>query len=184
MQISIPLASFLMASTAAAAISKVLPGPLAIQTCYDNETPDLHCYTGSDDTPQNVTIADVNYIAAYLRSYGRQVKEGRFFTQTTENAPDCAEWTLYARKSALAVAKHIDSSKSSSVLFEDIATTIDGGPSATEPQKQAAVVGCLAAGGSLGVKVNTANPAYHTDKYTKAGYSWDGILIKVVGNPA
>ncbi|XWW96728.1 hypothetical protein V2A60_004708 [Cordyceps javanica] len=150
--------------------------------CFDNETPDLHCYNGPNDTPQNVTVDDVSYIAKYLRAYGRQTREGRLFTQTAQDAPDCAEWTLYARKSALALAKHIDSSKNSSVLFEDIATTIDGGEKATDPQKQAAIIGCLSSGGTLGVLVNAANPVYSSAKYKANNFTPDGIMVKIVNN--
>lgn len=101
---------------------------------------------------------------------------------TAEDAPDCAEWTVYARKSALALAKHIDSSKNSSVLFEDIASTIDGGEKATDEDKKKAIIGCLASGGSLGVQANLDNKAYSSEKYKAAIYSPEGIMIKVVSN--
>lgn len=177
-------AATLTASAVTAASLSSFPGPKADFICYDNESPELHCYNGPDDTPQNITVADVTYIAGYLRSYGRQTREGRFFTQSVQDAPDCAEWTVYARKSALSLAKHIDSSKNSSVLFEDIASTIDGGERATDEQKKAAIIGCLSAGGSLGVKANLTNPAYSSDKYKAGNFSPEGIMIKIVTNGA
>lgn len=180
--IKLSLATLAVSRVSAFDIGRVSAGAPHIEICYENEKPELHCYNGDGDVPQNVTVDDVTYIGKYLRAYGRQTKEGRLFTMTAQGAPDCAEWTLYARKSALALAKHIDSSKNSSVLFEDIATTIDGGPSAADPDKQKAIIGCLGSGGSLGVLINGANPAYSSDTYKKAGYTPDGILVKIVAN--
>lgn len=132
--------------------------------------------------PQNGTVDDVSYIAKYLRAYGQQTREGRLFTMTSQDAPDCAEWSLYSHKSALALAKHIDSSKNSSVLFEDIATTVDGGAKATDPEKQAAIIGCLSSGGLLGVQANVKNPIYTSDKYKAAHSSPDRVSVKVASN--
>ncbi|PGH19015.1 hypothetical protein AJ79_00049 [Helicocarpus griseus UAMH5409] len=108
-------------ATSAAGKTALQPG-----TCYE-ETPDLYCYTGANDIPQDVNVDDVTYIAQYLRAYGREVKTGRLFTMAAADAPDCGEWLLYARESAAAYAKKIDMNYDSSVLFEDIANTIDGG---------------------------------------------------------
>lgn len=101
-----------------------------------------------------------------------------------EAEPDCAEWTLYARKSALALGTHIGYAKNSSVLFEDIANTIDGGATATDPAKQKAIIGYLSSGGSLGVVVNTSRSVYSSDKYKQAGNVPEGILVKIVSNAA
>ncbi|KAK3317462.1 hypothetical protein B0T19DRAFT_292516 [Cercophora scortea] len=157
--------------------------PRAAQVCYSGETAVLTCYTAPDNTPQGVTVADVSYVAAYLRSYGKQTKAGRMFTMNAADTPECAEWTLYTRNTVTALAKHISPpGVNSSVLFEDIANTIDGGASATDKQKQAALIGCLTDGGSLGVAYNTTNPAYSTAAYKAAGYVPDGILIKIVNS--
>ncbi|KAK2598030.1 hypothetical protein QQS21_005867 [Conoideocrella luteorostrata] len=173
---------FALATLAAVASAAVTAGAPTSSACIDNETAELHCYNGADDTAQNVTLADVTYTAKYLRLYGRQTREGRLFTMTAQDAPDCNEWTVYARKSALTVARHIDSTKNSSILFEDIANTIDGGEKATDDDKKKAIVGCLASGGSLGVKANLQNPVYNSDKYKAGGFSPEGIMIKVVSN--
>lgn len=37
----------------------------------------------------------------------------------TDDAADCGEWSLYARGTALAVAKKVNMTYDSSVLFED-----------------------------------------------------------------
>ncbi|KAI6083746.1 hypothetical protein F4821DRAFT_262617 [Hypoxylon rubiginosum] len=163
---------------AASATAASIPGvKRATQICFD-ETPELHCYSEPDDVPQDVTVDDVKFIAAYLRSYGRQTRAGRLFTMKAADAPDCGEWSLYARGTAAAYAKHLNNTVDSSVLFEDIATTIDGGE--TTAAHQASIVDCLTEGGSLGVLVNSTNAAYSAATYTSAGYTPQGILIKIV----
>jgi hypothetical protein len=163
--------------------------PLAINTrssqiCYENENPNLLCYNAPSGVPQNVALTDVAYIASYLRSYGAQTKAGRLFNMAATDAPDCGEWTIYARNSAVAIAKHINNNVNSSVLFADIATTIDGGAKATPEQQVASLAGCGTSGGSLGVMVNATNPAYTASTYP-AGYKTSGILVKIVAaNPS
>jgi hypothetical protein len=94
----------------------------------------------------------------------------------------CDEWTLYQHGSVLATAKHINDTANSAVLFEDIATTIDGGPGAADAQKAKAIVGCLSDGGSLGVLVNSTHPAYNATSYVSKGYTSHGILIRIVSS--
>lgn len=176
------LASFAMlGATHPAAPPESLP--LAInarssQICYDSETPNLLCYNPPSGVPQNVALADVAYIAAYLRSYGSQTKAGRLFNMAAADAPDCGEWTLYARNSAIAIAKHIDNTVNSSVLFADIATTIDGGAKATPEQQAAALIGCGTSGGSLGVLVNASNPVYTASTYPTGRVSWSRLWLR------
>ncbi|KAF2663357.1 hypothetical protein BT63DRAFT_125528 [Microthyrium microscopicum] len=163
--------------------------PLAISTrssqiCYDSEKPNLLCYNSPSGVPQNVNLTDVAYIASYLRAYGAQTKAGRLFNMARADAPDCGEWTIYARNSAVATAKHIDNSVNSSVLFADIANTIDGGAKATPEQQAAALISCGTSGGSLGVLVNASNPAYTASTYP-TGFKPSGILVKIVAaNPS
>jgi hypothetical protein len=57
------------------------------------------------------------------------------------------------------------------VLFEDIATAINGGEHGTDEDKAKAIVGCLADGGSLGVLVNSTHPAYKSATYVSNGYT-------------
>lgn len=145
-------------------------------TC--GETTALHCYNGPDDSPQDITVEDLTYAGNYLRAYGWETQGGRYLTMTAKAAPDCAEWTIFPHGSVLVLAKHINPKKDSSVLYEDIANTIDGGQQHDEVGP--ALVQCLADGGAAGVYFNASNPAYHTDEYKKAGYSPEGILIKIV----
>lgn len=98
------------------------------------------------------------------------------------DTPACGEWTLYTHKTVLVTAKHIDMAHNSSVLFEDIATTIDGGVDATANQTAAALLGCGKDGGSMGVLVNATNPTYNSTAYEKLSAVAGGILIKVVSS--
>jgi hypothetical protein len=95
------------------------------------------------------------------------------------DAPDCGEWLLYARETAAAYAKKIDLDYDTSVLFEDIANTIDGG---TGTVKQEGLFRCETDGGTLGVQITADNPAYNTTEYLEAGYKPDGIIVKIVAN--
>ncbi|KAI4868243.1 hypothetical protein F4820DRAFT_154645 [Hypoxylon rubiginosum] len=180
---SLLLAPLALFGTAVAAPSSLQPSPRAAQICYDSETASLLCYTAPDNTPQDVVVSDVTYIASYLRAYGAQTKAGRLYTMAAADAPDCGEWTIYAHGSAQAIAKHIDNTVNTSVLFADIANTIDGGTGATPAQQAGALIGCGTNGGSYGVVYNASNAAYSASTYP-AGYTPAGILVKVVATGA
>jgi hypothetical protein len=178
------LASLAVLGTAHPAPESLPVSTRSAQICYDNEKSDLLCYNPPDGTPQDVAVADVTFIASYLRAYGAGTKAGRLYNMAATDAPDCAEWIIYARGSAVAIAKHIDSNTNSSVLFSDLATTIDGGVKATPEQQARALIGCGTSGGSVGVQVNASNPAYTAATYP-AGYKPSGILVKIVAaNPS
>ncbi|AEO59752.1 hypothetical protein MYCTH_54036, partial [Thermothelomyces thermophilus ATCC 42464] len=121
------------------------------------------------------------FIASYLCSYGAQTRAGRLFNMAAADAPDCGEWLLYSHDTAQAFAKHIDNTVNSSVLFADIATTIDGGPNASAAQQAAALISCGTDGGSLGVAVNASHPTYKGST-CPAGYTTSGILVKTVAS--
>ncbi len=159
------------------------PTALQARDC-NGETTALFCYTPGNGTPQNVDPDDVAFIAKYLRSYGRQVKPGRFFTMNAKDTAVCGEWTVYSHRSALVSIKHIDDAVDSSVLFEDIATAIDGGEKAAPEQQSLALLGCGTNGGALGVRANASNPAYDAAAYVAAGYKTTGLLVKVVSSVA
>jgi hypothetical protein len=155
--------------------------PLQARDC-NGETTALFCYTEGNGTPQNVNVNDVEFIAKYLRSYGRQIKPGRFFTMNANDTQGCGEWSVYSRRSALVTIKHINDTVNSSVLFEDIAATIDGGENPTPEQRQKALLGCGTNGGAFAVQANLTNPAYSAASYVAAGYKTSGLLVKVVSN--
>ncbi|KAF9872608.1 hypothetical protein CkaCkLH20_09787 [Colletotrichum karsti] len=150
----------------------------ARRVCYD-QTELLYCYNGEFDTPQEVDPADVTYIAAYLRAYGRETRNGRLLNMNMADAADCGEWSLYARGTALAVAKKVNMTYDSSVLFEDVANTIDGGTGAI---RRNGIHRCGADGGSLGVVVNATHPSYSLPSYVDSGAKPAGIVIKIVAN--
>ncbi|KAI0490351.1 hypothetical protein F4859DRAFT_508151 [Xylaria cf. heliscus] len=177
------LVSLALAGTAHSAPGTPPVSARAAQICYDNENSRLLCYNPPDGKPQNVAISDVAYIASYLRAYGAQTKAGRLFNMAAADAPNCGEWSVYSHGTALVLAKHINNAVNSSVLFADIANTIDGGASATSEQQAARIIGCGTSGGSLSVQYNASNPAYTGSSYP-AGYTPDGILIKIVASRA
>lgn len=100
------------------------------------------------------------------------------------DTPTCGEWSLYTHNTVQIIAKHIDTTHNSSVLFEDVANTIDGGAHATADQAAAVLFGCGTDGGSLGVVVNATHPAYNTTAYAKLDAVPSGIIIKVVASGA
>jgi hypothetical protein len=155
----------------------------AARTCYATETPSHFCYTAPDNVPQDVLVDDVKFIAAFLRSYGAQIRQGRLFNMAAADAPDCGEWLLTAHGTAQAFAKHLNNTINSSVLFADIANTIDGGVNANPAQLAGSLIGCGTNGGSQGVLVNASNPTYSGSSFPK-GYSTSGILIKIVASGA
>jgi hypothetical protein len=146
------------------------------------ETAALLCYTEANGTPQNLNIADVIFAAKYLRSYGRQIKPGRLFILNANDTKGCGEWSVYTRRSTLVTIKHIDDTVDSSVLFEDIATAIDGGENATPEEQLNTLLGCGTDGGAFGVQANMSNPAYSDESYVAAGYKTSGLLVKVVSS--
>ncbi|KAK4164602.1 hypothetical protein QBC43DRAFT_378486 [Cladorrhinum sp. PSN259] len=154
---------------------------VAARTCLEAETASRLCYTAPDNIPQEVLLDDVKFIASYLRAYGAQTRAGRLFNMAATDAPDCGEWQLYSHGTAQAFAKHINNTVNSSVLFADIANTIDGGINNNSTQQEAALVGCGTDGGSMGVVVNATHPTYSGSTYP-IGYETGGIMIKIVAS--
>lgn len=164
---------------AAPGVALVQHEALAPRACFATETPARLCYTAPKNDPQDVLLDDVKFIASYLRSYGAQTRAGRLFNMAAADAPDCGEWVVYSHGTAQAFAKHINNTANSSVMFADIATTIDGGPNATPAQLATSLIGCGTDGGSLGVLVNATHPTYKGSTFP-AGYTTGGIVIKIV----
>ncbi|KAH7416782.1 hypothetical protein BKA64DRAFT_739380 [Cadophora sp. MPI-SDFR-AT-0126] len=166
-----------------ATLSSTTPLQLAPRECYAGEGTAQLCYRDPVGTPQNVEVSDIQAVATYLREYGRRSpRNPTFWTMLIADTPNCAEWSVYSQGSVLITAKHIDNTKNTSVLFADIANTIDGGEFPTEASKAAALIGCGTDGGSLGTLINSTNTAYNTTVYRNSGYSPSGILIKLVAN--
>ncbi|KAK4674122.1 hypothetical protein QC763_117685 [Podospora pseudopauciseta] len=177
------LALLTASSTMVASLPPSNKPTLHRRVCYEGETTNLYCYTEEHGgIPQEVSEDDIKYVASYLRSYGRQVRAGRLLTMGPAELGTCDEWTLYQRGSVMVTAKHLNDTANSAVLFEDVATTIDGGVGATDAQKAKAIIGCLSDGGSLGVMVNRTNPMYNSTAYVSNRYTPTGIVIKVVSS--
>lgn len=146
---------------------------------------DLICYGVSNGgTPQALDPDDVAYVASYLRFVGQQ-NEGADARWTMPAEGDtCSEWGLPVpgAGTVLALAKHVDPAVTSSVLYEDLANTIDGGEDGTDAAT--ALAECGANGGQKGVVYDAGNAAYKTDEYTASGATPAGIVIKLVRDPS
>ncbi|KAG6001333.1 hypothetical protein E4U21_004431 [Claviceps maximensis] len=146
--------------------------------------PNKVCYGLDGGESQNLDPEDVQYVADYLRYIGDN-NQGAAKFWTMPKAIDCAEWSLPVpgAGTVLALAEHVNARISSSILYEDLASTIDGGKGASVDAKMAALAGCGANGGQLGVKVDKANPLYNTVEYRQSGAIPDGIIVKLVKAP-
>ncbi|KAM3470242.1 hypothetical protein MY8738_009822 [Beauveria namnaoensis] len=146
-----------------------------------SEGPKLICYGENDNTvaeaggSQGLNPEHVRYVAAYLRWLG-EANEGAAKFWTMARADDCAEWTLPVPNggTVLALAKHTSPWLTSSVLYEDMATAIDGDKGLLRCGKQ---------GGQVGVVANLKNPMYNTEEYKKSGAKPEGMLLKLVKAP-
>ncbi|KAL1901067.1 hypothetical protein Sste5346_002134 [Sporothrix stenoceras] len=87
---------------------------------------------------------------------------------------------LLTRYTARIKVKHIDPVHNSSVLYEDIANTLDGGVNATDDQMGAVLFGCGANGGSMGVVVNATHPTYNSSYFAYQHAVTSGIIVKVM----
>lgn len=65
-------------------------------------------------------------------------------------ARNCAEWSLYTISTTMILGKHISPTLNSSVLFEDIANTIDGGNPSTNPADAQVGASLLGVGRTVG----------------------------------
>ncbi|KAM3499439.1 hypothetical protein MY10362_007303 [Beauveria mimosiformis] len=148
-----------------------------------SEGPKLICYGDNDNADsdagaggsKDVDLEHVRYVAAYLRWLG-EANDGAAKFWTMARADDCAEWTLPVPDGGmvLALAKHTSPWLTSSVLYEDMATAIDGDKGLLRCGKQ---------GGQVGVAANLKNPMYNTEEYKKSGAKPEGILLKLVKAP-
>ncbi|KAM0272160.1 hypothetical protein ACHAQH_008837 [Verticillium albo-atrum] len=153
------------------------------QSCVEGK--DRVCYGVSGGTSQNLDVEELEYLAAYLRFVG-QSNSGlnAFYTMPTSSS--CQEWAIPLPEGAeiLVLAKHVSPFVKSSVLYEDIASTIDGGEGATAAQRAKALIGCAKNGGQMGVAVNAKNAAYSSTEFKNSKAKADGIIVKLVKVPA
>jgi hypothetical protein len=145
----------------------------------------LVCYGRDGGTAQNLDPEEISYVPGYLRYLASESATPAMWTMPTEF--DCVEWTLPVPGggTVLALAKHITPRINSSVTYEDLARTIDGGgEGASEADIKASLLGaCGSSGGMVGVKVDANAPAYHTPEYLASKARPEGIIVKLVRNP-
>lgn len=155
----------------------------AAQSCGEKES--CVCFGVDGGTSQDIDLSDLQYVADALR-YLAQDNPAALWTMPGGSF-DCDEWTLPVEGAGtvLALAKHISPRINSSVLYTDIAATIDGGgEQASEQDRKASLLGaCGTHGGMVGVKVNVSDPAYNSAEYRNAMAKPQGIIIKIVKAP-
>lgn len=161
-----------------------LRSPDAAQSC--GEKADRVCFGVEGGTSQGINVDDLQYVADFLR-YLTSDDPAALWTMPGGGF-DCDEWTLpiEGAGTVLALAKHINPRINSSVLYTDIAATIDGGgENASDQAKKESLLGaCGTHGGMVAVKVNASDPAYQSAEYKKVMAKPEGIIIKIVKAPS
>lgn len=156
---------------------------LAPQSC--GEKANRVCFGLDGGTSQGIDPSDLQYVADALR-YMAQDNPATLWTMPGSGF-DCAEWTLpiEGAGTVLALAKHITPRINSSVLYTDIATTIDGGGehASDQDRKESLLGACGIHGGMVGVRVNASDPAYSSAEYKNSKAKPEGIIIKIVKAP-
>ncbi|KAF6819237.1 hypothetical protein CPLU01_13086 [Colletotrichum plurivorum] len=140
------------------------------------------CYGEEGGEPQGLDLDDLQYVADYLRYIGES-QPGALFTMP--GGFTCQEWGIEVpgAGTVLPLAKQTGPRVTPSVLYADIANTIDGGADATPEQRAESLIGCAASGGQVGIKTDPKNPYYNTDSYKASGAKPTGLVIKVVRAP-
>lgn len=129
-----------------AALLAALP-LVSAQVCDEGNK--LACYGKPSGQSQNINLEDLEYAAWEFR---RLSEDGPAFWTMPANITKrgCDEWMMFEVGTALALAKHTNNRITSSVSFDDIADTIDGGPEATPEQREKAIMGCGEMGSAFG----------------------------------
>lgn len=147
---------------------------------YCGENGNFICYNATGSTPQNITEHNILLIAAYLRSQAKQGNAWYNFTATDDDIGGCSEAAVAKTYGDVQISfKHIDYSKNSSVLYDDIAHTLDGGPRATADQRKNSLLGCGTNGGSMAVITNSSRIEYSAPEFTSGLKVNTGIEVKV-----
>lgn len=149
--------------------------------CNGGDTAIKYCYGSPNGGPQNLDPQDVSNAAISIRSYGRSTTPLRMLTIPGAGENNCTWVELYTNGTVKVVAKHYLFNVTASVLYEDIANTIDGGETPTSESLDASVLECGWKGGQSGVVVNTTRAEYHTPEFIASGAITDGIGIHVIG---
>jgi hypothetical protein len=166
--------SWLM-TTSIITIASASPALLFRQSCDEGNK--RVCYGIDGGTSQNLDPADVEYVASYLRFVGESNTEANARWTMPASGSACEEWAIAVpgAGTVLALAKHTTPFVATSVLYDDLASTIDaiGG-----------ILECNESGGQMPVMVNKTNPAYSSAEYKATKARPDGITIKLVRDPS
>ncbi|CAK7235154.1 hypothetical protein SCUCBS95973_009173 [Sporothrix curviconia] len=160
-------------------VRSVLDVDDSLADCSDTDK--LICYGSPDGTSQNIDVDDLEYVASFLR------QQGGLLSRPAGN--DCGDWTVTQTGSVLLLSKHLNPRVNSSVAYDDIAFTLDGGSDSgannvTDAVLKQTLLGCGTHGGQVAVIVHADNPLYATDKYKASKATPQGIILKVVKAPS
>lgn len=176
------LASIHTQPTLAASVGKVrsvLDTDASLADCSDTDK--RICYGDPSGTSQNIDVDDLTYIASVLR------QQGGLLSRPAGN--DCGDWTVTQSGTVLVLSKHLNPRVNSSVAYDDIAYTLDGGSdggvnNVTDAVLKQTMLGCGTHGGQVGVVVRSDNPLYLTDDYKASKATPQGVILKVVKAPS
>lgn len=134
------------------------------------------CYGKDGGTSQALDPADVEYVASYLRFVGESNTGANARWTMPASGSTCQEWAISVpgAGTVLALAKHTTPFVATSVLYVDIAATIDAAGGLLECQQN---------GGQMPTIVNKTNPVYMSAEYKATKARPDGITIKLVRDP-
>lgn len=157
--------------------------PFSTAVCSDTDR--RICYGDPDGESQNITVSDLLNAAQGLR---QRFKSGDQLLHRSSGLSVCDDWTALQTGSVLVLTKHLNPRVNSTVAYDDIAYTIDGGAngnaaSVADDVKQKTLLGCGTHGGQMAVIVNADNPLYTTDAFKASGNTTKWVIVKVVQAP-
>jgi len=150
--------------------------------CFGGDPVYKVCFGSPNGGPENLDVEDIPKAAAYLRSYGRSTSPPGLLTIAAAGENNCTFVTLYTYGTVKVVAKHINFTHTTSVLFEDVADAIDGGEFPTTSSVEKAVISCGWKGGKIEVNATASRPEYHTQEFLDSGAITNGILVNLVSS--
>ncbi|KAL1895889.1 hypothetical protein Sste5346_004986 [Sporothrix stenoceras] len=157
--------------------------PFSTAVCSDTDR--RICYGDPDGDSQDIAVADLLNAANALR---QRFKSGDQLLYRTAGLSACDDWTTLQTGTVLVLTKHLNPRVNSTVAYDDIAYTIDGGANGdaaavSDSVKKQTLLGCGTNGGQMAVVVNPANPLYTTDAFKASGNTTKWVIIKVVKAP-
>ena len=164
----------LLLVASAASITIATPALFHRQSCDEGNK--RVCYGKDGGTSQALDPADVEYVASYLRFIGESNTGANARWTMPASGSACQEWAISVpgAGTVLALAKHTTPFVATSVLYADIAATIDAVGGLLECQEN---------GGQMPAIVNKTNLVYTLAEYKATKARSDGITIKLVRDP-